>query len=70
MINSLKNVMRPLQLGEELIAAGVDELFRRWQASADALGKLCTGPERWQAAFRQMQTPIDLAEILRARTIP
>jgi hypothetical protein len=69
MSNTLENVMRPLQLGEELIAAGVDELFRRWQASADALGKLCAGPERWQAAFRQMQAPINLAEILRARTI-
>jgi hypothetical protein len=69
MSNALENVMHPLQLGEELIAAGVDELFRRWQASANAIGKFCTGAERWQAALRQMQAPVDLAEILRARTI-
>jgi hypothetical protein len=53
--------MHQLQLG--------DELIRRWQASANALGKLCIGPERWQAAFRQMQAPLNLAEILRSRTI-
>jgi hypothetical protein len=69
MSKTLENAMHPLQLGEELIAAGVDELFRRWQASANAIGKFCTGSERWQAAFRQMQAPINLAEILRARTI-
>ena len=69
MNKALENVMYPLQLGEELIAAGVDELFRRWQASASAIGKLCTGAERWQAALRQIQAPINLAEILRARTI-
>jgi hypothetical protein len=69
MSNALQNAMHPLQFGEELIAAGVDELFRRWQASTDALGKLCTGAERWQAAFRQMQAPVNVAEILRARAI-
>ena len=67
--NPLANAMHQLQLGEELVA-GVDELMRRWQASTSALGKLCTGAERWQAAFRQMQAPLTLAEILRARTIP
>jgi hypothetical protein len=72
MSNPFENVMHSLQLGEELVAAGVDELSRRWQASTNALGKLCTGAvctgaERWQAAFRQMQAPINLAEILRAR---
>jgi hypothetical protein len=69
MTNSIENVMHRLQLGEELIAAGVDELFRRWQASANAIGKFCTGSERWQAAFRQMQAPVDLAAILRSRSI-
>ena len=69
MTNSLENAMHQLQLGEELIAAGVDKLFRRWQASANAIGKFCTGAERWQAVLRQMQAPVDLAAILRARTI-
>jgi hypothetical protein len=69
MSHTYESVMHQLQLGEGLIAAGVDELFRRWQASANAIGKFCTGAERWQAAFRQMQAPVDLAEILRARTI-
>jgi hypothetical protein len=69
MSNAFQNAMNPLQFGEELIAAGVDELFRRWQASTGALGKLCTGAERWQAAFRQMQAPVNVAEILRARAI-
>jgi hypothetical protein len=67
--NPLANAMHELQLGEELIA-GVDELIRRWQASTSALGKLYTGAERWQRAFREMQAPLNLAEILRARTIP
>ena len=69
MNHALENAMRPLQLGEALITAGVEELYRRWQASTQAIGKLCPGAERWQAVFRQMQAPINLAEILRARTI-
>jgi hypothetical protein len=69
MANPLANAMHQLQLGEELLTAGVDEMVRRWQASANALGKLCIGPERWQAAFREMQAPLNLAEILRSRTI-
>jgi hypothetical protein len=61
-------------LASELLNTGVDELFRRWQASATAIGKLCAGTERWQALIRQvqaplMQAPLNLAEILRARTI-
>jgi hypothetical protein len=69
MSHTFENVMHQLQLGEELIAAGVDELFRRWRASTNAIGKLCTGAERWQAVLRQMQAPVNLAEILRRRTI-
>ena len=70
MSHTFENVMHQLELGEELIAAGVDELFRRWQASTNAIGKLCTGAERWQAALRQMQqAPVNLAEILRGRTL-
>jgi hypothetical protein len=69
MTNTLDNVIHQLQLGEELIASGVDELFRRWLASTHAIGKLCTGAERWQAALRQIQAPVNLADILRARTM-
>jgi hypothetical protein len=67
--NPLANAMHQLELGEELLTAGVDELFRRWQASATAIGKLCAGTDRWQAVIREMQAPLNLAEILRARTI-
>ncbi|HEX3848458.1 MAG TPA: hypothetical protein VHV81_13835 [Steroidobacteraceae bacterium] len=71
MNSALHPVMHGLQAGEDLISAGVDELFRRWQASTYAIGRLCTGPERWQAAFREMQqVNVDLAKILRARSIP
>jgi hypothetical protein len=69
MNNALQHVMHGLQAGEGLISAGVDELSRRWQASTQAIGNLCTGTERWQAALRQMQvTTVNLAEILRSRT--
>ncbi len=66
--------MATTPLANAMITAGVDELFRRWQASASAIGKLCTGTERWHAMLRQMQAPLNLqalnlAEILRARTI-
>jgi len=59
--------MQQLQLGEELIAAAVDELVGRWQASVTVIGKLCAETDRWRAALRQMQAPINLADILRAR---
>jgi hypothetical protein len=64
------NVWQQLQIGEELIADGIDVLVRRWQASATVIGKLCAADERWRAALRQIQAPaVNLAEILRARTI-
>lgn len=69
MNDALGNVLQQLQLGEDLIADGIDVLMRRWQASTQAIGKICIGADRWQAAIRQMQAPINLAEILRARTI-
>jgi hypothetical protein len=70
MSHTYENVMQQLQLGEELIAAAVDELIGRWQASVTVIGKLCAETDRWQAALRQMQAqaPINLADILRART--
>ena len=52
-----------------LIAGGVDGLFHGWQASADVLGKLCSGTDRWHALIRQMQTPVNFADILRARAL-
>jgi hypothetical protein len=70
MNGALHHVMHGLQAGEDLISAGVDELFRRWQASTHAIGKLWAEPERWQSAFREMQVNVDLAQILRARTLP
>ncbi len=70
---TLDNVLRPLTLGEDLIADGIDALVKHWQASTTVIGKLCTGAERWQAALRQvhsqLQTQVNLAEILRSRTI-
>jgi hypothetical protein len=65
----LDNTLQHLQLGEALIAGGVDGLFHGWQASADVLGKLCTGTDRWHALIRQMQAPVNFAEILRARAL-
>jgi hypothetical protein len=77
MKRAFDTVLHQLQAGEELIAAGVDQLSRRWQASATFIGKLCTETDRWQSALRKMQAPanktqapINLAEILRARTAP
>lgn len=70
MNHAFENVLHQVQLGEELIAAGVDELFRRWQASVTVIGKLCAETDRWQAVLRQIQTPVNLAEILRARATP
>jgi hypothetical protein len=57
-----------IQMGEELITSSVAALFRDWQNPAIVIDKLCTGAERWQAAIRQMQAPITLADILRSRT--
>jgi hypothetical protein len=70
MTYALHNVLYPLQIGEELIAEGIDALAKHWQASTTVIGKLCTSADRWQAAFRQMQAPLNFAEILRARTHP
>jgi len=65
------NPLQHLQLSEALIEGGVEGLFHGWQAStADFIGKLCTGAERWQTVIRQIQTPVNFADILRARTLP
>jgi hypothetical protein len=57
-----------LQLGESLISEHVDGLSRGWKASTDAIGKLCTGADRWHSALHEMQATVNLADILRART--
>jgi hypothetical protein len=57
-----------IQMGEDLIASSVAALFRDWQNPSIVIDKLCTGAERWQAAIRQMQAPINFADILRSRT--
>lgn len=61
------NTWQPIELGEALIASGVDGLFRGWQASAEVVGKVRTGASRWQAVIRQMHSSVNFAEILRAR---
>jgi hypothetical protein len=61
--------LEQLQLGESLITGGVDGLYRGWQMSADAIGKLCTGVDRWHAVLHEMQATVNLADILRARTV-
>lgn len=61
--------LEPLQLGESLICGSVDGLHRGWKVSAEALGKLCTGADRWHAALSEMQATVNLADVLRARTV-
>jgi hypothetical protein len=74
MSHALDETIHSLTLGEDWLAGAMDVLVRRWRASADVIGrdvigKLCTGAERWQEALRQIQAPVNLAEILRARNL-
>jgi carboxylesterase type B len=62
--------LEQLQLGESLISERVDGLYHGWKASAEAIGKLCTGADRWHAMLREIQSTVNLADILRARTTP
>jgi hypothetical protein len=59
----LDNTLQHLQVGEAMIAGGVEGLIHGWQAPA---------AERWQVAIRQMQATVNatvnLVDILRART--
>jgi hypothetical protein len=65
----LYNTLQHFQRRDDRIANGVKGLIQSWQASAEVIGKVCTGnAARWQAAIRQIQAPANLAEILRART--
>ena len=63
------NAIEQLQLGESLISGSVESLYRGWKASAEAIGKLRTGADRWHAAIREMPVTVNLADILRARTV-
>jgi len=66
----LDNPWHHLQVGEALLVGSVESLLSGWQApAADVIGKLWTGAERWQAAIRRSQAPVNLADILRARTL-
>ena len=65
----LDGTLHHFQIGEALIAGGVDKLFHDWHAPGDVIGRLRTGAERWQEAIRQIQAPVSLAEILRARRL-
>jgi hypothetical protein len=56
-----------LRFGEALVG-GVEGLFNGWRASTEVIGKLWSGSaDRWQAAIRQIQAPVSVADILRAR---
>jgi hypothetical protein len=57
------------ELGEALIAGGAENLYRGWEASTEVLGKLCTGASRWQSMIREMPSPVNFADILRARPL-
>jgi hypothetical protein len=64
------NMWQPIEIGEALIASGVDGLFRGWQASAEVIGKVRTGASRWQEVIRQMHSSVNFADILRSRALP
>lgn len=67
----LDNTIRHMQFGKPLRAVGVERLFQGWhRASSNVIGKLCTGAERWQAAIRQVHAQANVADALRARTVP
>jgi hypothetical protein len=59
------NTWQRLRYGEALLASGVEGLAQGWRTSTEAIGKLWTdGPDRWQKAIRQMQSQVNLADIL------
>jgi len=69
MNDAFYQTLQHLHRGDALIATGVNGLVHGWQASTEVIGKLCTShAERWQATIRKIQAPVNLAEILRART--
>jgi hypothetical protein len=69
MTHSLEKTLRELQVGEDLLGETVQVLVRGWHASSVVVGKLRTEAGRWQTAIREIQTPVNLAEILRARML-
>jgi len=64
----LDSTWQHLQIGEALLVGGVEGLKQTWHTPMEIVGKLCTDASRWHATVRQMQTSVNLAEILRTRT--
>jgi hypothetical protein len=44
-------------------------LHQGWQVPTMVINKLRTDAERWQAAVREFKPPLNLADILRARSL-
>lgn len=60
----------PLKQFSDALASSVEGINQGWKASTDVFEKLRNaGADRWQAAIRQIQAPMNLADILRARNI-
>jgi hypothetical protein len=67
MNNWLDSTLQNLHVGQALIAGGVGGLV--YGLKTQAANTLSTGADRWQLAIRQIQqAPLNLADILRART--
>jgi hypothetical protein len=65
MDHSLDNTWQRLRYGETLLTSGVEGLAQGFKSSTEAIGKLWTdGADRWQKAIRQMQSQLNLADIL------
>lgn len=63
----LDSTLQNLHVGQALIAGGVGGLV--YGIKTQAATTLATGADRWQLAIRQIQqAPINLADILRARS--
>jgi hypothetical protein len=61
----LDNTWQRWRYGETILASGVGNLAQGFRTSTEAIGKLWTdGADRWQKAIRQMQSQVNLADIL------
>jgi hypothetical protein len=61
----LDDIWHHRRVGETLL----ESMFEGWRAPTEVIGKLCTGgADRWQAAIREIQAPMNFADILRSRT--
>jgi hypothetical protein len=65
MDHSLDNTWQRLRYGETLLTSSVEGIAQGFKSSTEAIGKLWTdGADRWQKAIRQMQSQLNLADIL------